>query len=75
MSTTQVGVRIPDRLYQKLEEYSSLANLSKSQTIISALADYLDSTDDMPLAVKLNRLEAKFIELENKFETFLSEHK
>ena len=52
MSSVSVGVRIPSNLYEQLLSYSSKVNFSKSEVIISAFAQYLESTEDIPLSQK-----------------------
>ena len=64
MSSVSVGVRIPSNLYEKLLAHTSKINTSKSEVIISALAKYLDATEDVPLSVKVANLEKRIVLLE-----------
>ena len=64
MSSVSVGVRIPSNLYEKLLAHTSKVDVSKSEVIISALAQYLGSTEDIPLSQRVADLEAKVEELQ-----------
>ena len=66
MSSVSVGVRIPSNLYEKLINHAHKINTSKSEVIISALAKYLDATEDIPLSVKVVDLEKRIVLLEKK---------
>ena len=64
MSSVSVGVRIPSNLYEKLMAHASKVRVSKSEVIISALAHYLESTEDLPLSERVAELETKVEELQ-----------
>ena len=64
MFSVSVGVRIPSNLYEKLINHAHKINTSKSEVIISALANYLDITEDIPLSVKVANLEKRIVLLE-----------
>ncbi len=64
MSSVSVGVRIPSNLYDKLMAHANKVNVSKSEVVISALAHYLESTEDIPLSERVASLEAKVEELQ-----------
>jgi len=64
MSSVSVGVRIPSNLYEKLLAHTSKVHVSKSEVVISALANYLGCTEDVPLNQKVADLEAKVEELQ-----------
>ena len=66
MSSVSVGVRIPSNLYEKLINHTHKINTSKSEVIISALAKYLDATEDVPLSVKVANLEKRIMALEEQ---------
>ncbi len=66
MSSVSVGVRVPSNLYKKLEFHYSEVHLSKSEIIISALAQYLDCTKDIPLTQRVAEVERKLAILESK---------
>ena len=57
MSSVSVGVRIPSNLYQKLINHAHKIHTSKSEVIISALASYLNSVEEIPLSIKVADLE------------------
>lgn len=65
MTTVHVGVRVPDSLYEKLSDHAQHSNLSRSEVILSALAQYLKSTEDVPLAARVNEIEKRLAEVEN----------
>ena len=64
MSSVSVGVRIPSNLYEKLMAHANKVHVSKSEVVISALAHYLKSTEDIPLSERVANLEAKVEELQ-----------
>ncbi len=64
MSSVSVGVRVPSNLYDKLLAHTSKVHASKSEVIISALAQYLESTEDIPLSKRVAELETKVEELQ-----------
>ena len=60
----QVGVRVPDLLHEKLAEHAAAMKVSKSEVVLSALAQYLDSATDVPMAVRMAMLENRVSEIE-----------
>ena len=64
MSSVSVGVRIPSNLYEKLMAHANKVHVSKSEVVISALAHYLKSAEDIPLSERVADLEAKVEELQ-----------
>jgi len=64
MSSVSVGVRIPSNLYERLLAHASKVHASKSEVVISALANYLGCTEDVPLSQKVANLEKRIVELE-----------
>jgi metal-responsive CopG/Arc/MetJ family transcriptional regulator len=68
MSSVSVGVRIPSNLYEKLLAHVNKVHASKSEVIISALAQYLESTEDLPLSQRVAEVEKKLAVLESKVE-------
>ena len=66
MSSVSVGVRIPSNLYEKLINHAHKIDTSKSEVIISALAKYLNATEDVPLSVRVANLEKRIVALETK---------
>ncbi|MEL4896109.1 CopG family transcriptional regulator [Crocosphaera sp. Alani8] len=65
MATThQVGVKVPTLLHEKLKEHAATLNVSKSEVVLSALAQYLDSASDVPMAVRMSLLEERMAAVE-----------
>ena len=64
MSTISVGVRLPNHLHEKLVFRAAKVHASKSQVIVSALANYLHSAEDVPLSLKVADLETRIVALE-----------
>ncbi|MEL4896243.1 CopG family transcriptional regulator [Crocosphaera sp. Alani8] len=62
--THQVGVKVPLLLHEKLAEHAATLNVSKSEVVLSALAQYLDSATDVPMAVRMAMLENRVSEIE-----------
>ncbi len=65
MSTIQMGIRVPSPLYEKLTERAVQVRASKTEVVLTALAQYLDSGKDAPLAVRVSELETKVEELQS----------
>ena len=68
VTTHQVGVRVPDRLHEKLAEHAAALKVSKSEVVLSALAQYLDSASDVPMAVRMAEVEKKVEHLQQLLE-------
>jgi metal-responsive CopG/Arc/MetJ family transcriptional regulator len=64
MSSVSVGVRIPSNLYEKLLAHANKVRVSKSEVVISALANYLGCTENVPLSERVADMEAKVEELQ-----------
>lgn len=64
MSSVSVGVRIPFNLYEKLITHTNKVQMSKSEVIISALANYFECTEDIPITQRVADLEIKVEKLE-----------
>jgi metal-responsive CopG/Arc/MetJ family transcriptional regulator len=64
MTSVSVGVPIPSNLYERLLAHTSKVKVSRSEVVISALANYLGATEDVPLSQKVADLEAKVEELQ-----------
>ncbi len=65
MEATHISVRIPPSLNKQLLEYVKDNGLSKTEVMISALADYLNSQTEVPLPTRVSQLEIKVKEIEN----------
>lgn len=66
MSTIQVGIRIPSHLFQRPKEHADRVNASKTEVILSALAQYLESTGDTLLPIRMTEAERRLAALENE---------
>lgn len=66
MSSVQVGIRIPPRLYERLVIHAAKVGLSKSEVIITALAQYLDCAEDVPLVQRVAEIERRIEILETQ---------
>ena len=64
MSTISVGVRLPNHLHEKLVFRAAKVHASKSQVIVSALANSFHSAKDVPLSLKVADLETSIMALE-----------
>ncbi|WP_413160316.1 hypothetical protein ACL6C3_17745 [Capilliphycus salinus ALCB114379] len=64
MASTTIGFRIPDHLHRRLEEYRRKARLSKSEVIVSAIAQYLGAVEDVPFSQRVIDLEERVMTLE-----------
>lgn len=65
MSSIQVGLRVPPTLYKKLECHAEQIDASKTEIILTAIAQYLNSAEDAPLSVRVTELEKRVVRLEN----------
>ncbi len=74
MATThQVGVKVPTLLHEKLKEHAAALKVSKSEVVLSALAEYLDSASDVPMAVRMAAVEKKVEHLQQLLEKQIGE--
>jgi hypothetical protein len=64
MTKSQVAVRIPPSLLQELNSYVEQTGMSKTDVIVSAIAQYLGCTSVVPLSQRMAKLEAKVEELQ-----------
>ncbi|MEH1974702.1 MAG: DNA-binding domain-containing protein [Nostoc sp.] len=64
MAKSQVAVRIPPYLLQELNNYVEQTGTSKTDVIVSAIAQYLGCTSAVPLSQRIAELEAKVEELQ-----------
>lgn len=66
MSKSQLGVRIPNTLLNKLNNYTQETGTSKTEVVITAIAEYLGCADSIPLSQRVADLERKMAVLEAK---------
>ncbi|OKH26216.1 serine/threonine protein kinase [Hydrococcus rivularis NIES-593] len=64
MGNIQVSARIPANLYEKLVIEAQTLKVSKSELLLTALAQYFNNTQDIPLNLKLAQLEKRVAALE-----------
>jgi predicted DNA-binding protein len=64
MSNISVGFRVPPHLYEKLVAHTTKTKSSKSDVMISALATYLESAEDVSLSQRMVKLEMRVAALE-----------
>ena len=64
MGKPQIAIRIPHSLLEELNSYVERFGSSKTDVVISAIARYLDCTEDVPLSQRLAAVERRLAELE-----------
>ena len=69
MSRVQLAVRIPESLQEKLEGYLLETGVSKTEVVVSAIAQYLGCVDTVPLSQRMAEIERRLAELEAKDKT------
>ncbi|WP_013324629.1 hypothetical protein [Gloeothece verrucosa] len=63
-NSIQMALRVPPSLFEKLKLHAQNVNVTKTEVVLSALAQYLNSTEDVPTSVKVAQLEKRVGELE-----------
>ncbi len=66
MSKSQLGLRIPTSLFNELDRYVEETGTSKTEVVITAIAEYLGCADSVPLSQRVAELERKMALLEAK---------
>jgi predicted DNA-binding protein len=64
MGKPQIAVRIPPFLLEKLNSYTECSGTSKTEVVVSALADYLECAEDVPISKRIVELEKRVTILE-----------
>ncbi len=64
MGKRQIAVRVPDSLLERLDNYVKEKKTSKTDVVIGALAQYLDSPENVPLGERMTAVEDKLAQLE-----------
>ena len=64
MGKPQIAVRIPPSLMEKLNSYVEKTGTSKTDVVVSAIAQYLGCPESVPLSQRVAELEARMAELE-----------
>ncbi|PSB01626.1 DNA-binding domain-containing protein [Merismopedia glauca] len=65
MSKPQIAIRIPPLLLQELNRYVNRTGASKTDVVVSAIANYLDCLESVPLTQRIAELELKVQKLED----------
>jgi metal-responsive CopG/Arc/MetJ family transcriptional regulator len=74
MGKRQIAVRLPDSLLDRLDSYVKDKKTSKTNVVIGALAQYLDSPENVPLGERMTALENRLTQLEMKLKGTGSEN-
>ena len=64
MGKRQIAVRLPDSLLERLDNYVKEKKTSKTDVVIGALAQYLDSPENFPLGERMTNLEKRLTQVE-----------
>ncbi|MEA5537009.1 DNA-binding domain-containing protein [Crocosphaera sp. XPORK-15E] len=66
MRKPQIAVRVPPSLFDELNDYVNKTGTSKTDVVVSAIAEYLGCTDNVPLSQRMTELEQRMAALETK---------
>ena len=66
MAKPQIAIRMPPSLMEKLNSYVEKIDMSKTEVVVSAIAKYLDCSEDVPLSQRIAEIERRVAELEAK---------
>ncbi len=66
MGKSQLAVRIPQVLHDKLNSYVERTGTSKTDLVMIALATYLACAENVPLSQRVAELERRMVALEIK---------
>ncbi len=64
MAKSQIAVRVPPTLLEKLNSYVEKTGTSKTEVVVGALAQYLGCAEDVPLSQRMAEVERRLAELE-----------
>ena len=65
MGKPQITVRLSPSLMGELKQYIERTGTSKTDVVASALAQYLDCVEEMPLSQRMAEVENRLTELED----------
>jgi hypothetical protein len=68
MAKSQIAVRIPPPLLAELKQYVEQVGTSKTDVVVSAIAQYLGCAETVPLSQRMAELERRMAALETKVE-------
>lgn len=63
MGKPQIAIRIPSSLLNELNNYVNKTGVSKTDVVVSAIAQYLGCVENIPLSQRVTELENKVKEL------------
>ncbi len=66
MGKPQITVRLSPSLLGSLDQYIERTGTSKTEVVVSAIAQYLNCTEEVPLSRRVAELERRMAELEAK---------
>lgn len=69
MKASQLGIRIPSSLNERLTAFIEQTGMSKTEVVVSALASYMGCTDEISITERMATLEAKVARLETLVKT------
>jgi predicted DNA-binding protein len=64
MAKSQLAVRIPQVLHDQLNSYVERTGTSKTDIVMSAIANYLGCAENLPLSQRMAELERRLAALE-----------
>ena len=64
MGKPQITVRLSPSLLMELNHYIECTGTSKTDVVVSAIAQYLDCAEEVPLSQRMAELEKKVAKLE-----------
>lgn len=66
MSKPQIAIRLSPSLLQELNNYVELTGTSKTDVVVSAIAQYLGCADSVPLNQRMGEMEKRLTKIESK---------
>ena len=66
MSKPQIAIRMPPDLLAELNNYVEKVGTSKTDVVVSAIAQYLGCADSVPLSQRMAEVEKRVAQLEAK---------
>ena len=64
MTRPQIVIRIPQYLLEHLNTHMEQTGASKTEVVVSALAEYLATVESLPLTQRVTELEARMAQME-----------
>ncbi len=68
MAKSQIAVRVPPSRLAELNQYVEKTGTSKTDVVVSAIAQYLGCAESVPLSQRLAELERRVAAVETKVE-------